>query len=72
VSGSLKRGIRNTEVRYSEVLLYTETSLTTHTIKSGFITYGIYPFNIQKVLDPLQEALPPMPDLQIFDGEDRG
>jgi hypothetical protein len=47
-------------------------ALTTRTIKSGFAACGIYPFNIQKVLDPLQEALPPMPDLQIFDGKDRG
>jgi hypothetical protein len=47
-------------------------ALTTRTIKSGFAACGIYPFNIQKVLDLLQEALPPMADLQIFDGEDRG
>jgi hypothetical protein len=38
-------------------------AFTTHTIKLGFTACGIYLFNIQRVLDPLEEALPPVPDL---------
>jgi hypothetical protein len=56
---------------FREIDAVRKQALTTRTIKSGFAACGIYPFNIQKVLDPLQEALPPVPDLQIFDGEDR-
>jgi hypothetical protein len=57
---------------FREIDAIRKQALTTRTIKSGFAACGIYPFNIQKVLDPLQEALPPIPDLQIFDGEDKG
>jgi hypothetical protein len=46
-------------------------ALTTRTIKSGFAACGIYPFNIQRVLDPLEEALPLVPDLKIFNSKDR-
>jgi hypothetical protein len=56
---------------FREIDALRKQALTTRTIKSGFAACGIYPFNMQKVLDPLQEALPPVPDLQIFDGEDR-
>jgi hypothetical protein len=57
---------------FREIDAVRKQALTTRTIRSGFAACGIYPFNLQKVLDPLQEALPPVPDLQIFDGEDEG
>jgi hypothetical protein len=56
---------------FQEIDAIRKQDLTTRTIKSGFAACRIYPFNIQKVLDPLQEALPLVPDLQIFEGEDR-
>ena len=56
---------------FREIDAIRKQALTTRMIKSGFAACGIYPFNIQKVLDPLQEALPPVPDLQIFDSKDR-
>jgi len=57
---------------FREIVAIRKQSLTTRTIKSGFAACGIYPFNMQKVLDLLQEALPPTPDLQIFDGDGDG
>jgi hypothetical protein len=57
---------------FREIDAVRKQALTARTIRSGFAACGIYPFNLQKVLDPLQEVLPPVPDLQIFDGEDEG
>jgi len=57
---------------FCEIDAVRKQALTTRTIKSGFAACGIYPFNMQKVLDLLQEALPPTPDLQIFDGDGDG
>jgi hypothetical protein len=54
---------------FREIDAVRKQALTSRMIRSGFAACGIYPFNLQKVLDQLQEALPPMPDLQIFDGE---
>jgi len=56
---------------FQEIEAVQKQALTTHTIKSGFAACGIYPFDIRRVLDPLEEALPPVPDLEIFDSEDR-
>jgi hypothetical protein len=56
---------------FREINAVRKQALTTRTIKSGFAACGIYPFDIRRVLDPLEEALPLVPDLEIFDSEDR-
>jgi hypothetical protein len=54
---------------FREIDAVRKQALTTRTIKSGFAACGISPFDLRKVLDPLEEELPPTPDLQMWDGE---